>query len=98
MTETPPTGTLKRIVALNVAGRRARKGLLTAELAKATGLPLPLVHRIERAQANPTLRTLSKVATALDCSLADLLRPPPKVVSSAALQTWNAGDGEEGLG
>lgn len=94
MTDAPPTGTLKRTVALNVAGRRARNGLLTAELAKVTGLPLPLVHRIERAQANPTLRTLSKVANALDCSLADLLKPPPKVVSAAALQTWNTGDAE----
>ena len=89
MPDTAPTQNLRRIVALNVAGRRARKGLLTADLATASGLPLPLVHRIERADANPTLRTLKKVAEALDCTLADLVRPGSDEVVRAAMHTWN---------
>lgn len=47
----------KKILALQVARHRAKKRLLLAELATEAAVPYPLMNKIERAQADPTIRT-----------------------------------------
>ena len=50
------------------ATRLERKMSQTA-LAQKTGLPQSAIARIEAGKGNPTLATLSKLASALDCQL-----------------------------
>lgn len=45
---------------------RAEKGLTQVELAKATGISQADISRLECGTANPSLKTLQRIATALD--------------------------------
>jgi len=62
------TGTLGR----HVANARRVAGHTLASVAEQSGLSTAYVSRIESGGANPTLRTLSQLATALGCEVADL--------------------------
>lgn len=66
----------QRALAIQVARRRGIKGLLLAELAVKADVPYPLMVLIERGEADPTLRTISKIAAALDCRAEVVLSPP----------------------
>jgi transcriptional regulator with XRE-family HTH domain len=46
-----------------------------SDLAEAAGIRRALVSDVERRTANPTLQSLSRIATALGVKLADLLGP-----------------------
>lgn len=65
----------RRNLALQIARRRASKGLLLSELAKEAALPYPLLKRLEDGAADPSLHTVAKLAVALDCNAAQLLEP-----------------------
>ena len=53
---------------------RRSQGLSVAKLEKLSGVTAGTIWNIERGEgANPTLRTLCKLADALDCQLSDLL-------------------------
>jgi DNA-binding XRE family transcriptional regulator len=54
---------------------RERRGMTQAELAAATGLHQADISRIERGAANPTERTLLRIADALDAELRLIERP-----------------------
>ena len=54
---------------------RERRGLTQAELAAATGLDQADISRIERGAANPTERTLLRIADALNADLRLIERP-----------------------
>ncbi len=54
---------------------RERRGMTQAELAAATGLDQADISRIERGAANPTERTLLRIADALDADLRLVERP-----------------------
>ena len=54
---------------------RERAGLSQRELADRAGVAQPLVARLERAGANPTLRTLEKLAAAAGFTLRVHLEP-----------------------
>ncbi len=54
---------------------RERRGMRQAELAAATGLNQADISRIERGTANPTERTLLRIAHALDADLRLIERP-----------------------
>lgn len=56
--------------------RRRAQGLSVARLEQVSGVKAATIWRIEGGTgANPTLRTLCKLADALDCPLSDLLEP-----------------------
>lgn len=54
--------------------RRKARGWTLADLAEATGLSVPYLSDLERREGvNPTLETLSVLARALECTVADLI-------------------------
>lgn len=60
----------------NCKQKRQRQGLSVAKLEKLSGVNAATIWSIEGGVgANPTLRTLCKLADALDCPLSDLLEP-----------------------
>jgi DNA-binding XRE family transcriptional regulator len=56
-------------MAVQLIELRERHGMTQAELAAATGLDQGDISRIERGAANPTERTLLRIAHALDAGL-----------------------------
>ena len=61
---------------VNCKQKRQRQGLSVAKLEKLSGVKALTIWNIEKGDvANPTLRTLCKLADALDCPLSDLLEP-----------------------
>lgn len=63
---------LKRI-GNNIKEIREAKGMSQVELAYSCNFEKPNMSRIESGNTNPTIRTLIKIAVALDVSLLDLL-------------------------
>jgi transcriptional regulator with XRE-family HTH domain len=61
-------------VADNMRRARLAKGMSLRELSARTGLSTALLSQLERAVANPTATALTRVATALDLSFAELTR------------------------
>ena len=60
----------------NCKKKRQRQGLSVARLEQVSGVKAATIWRIEGGiGANPTLRTLCKLADALDCPLSELLEP-----------------------
>ncbi len=49
------------------------KGFTRTVLARKAGMPIQSISKIMTGQRSPTLETLTKIATALDCSVSDLL-------------------------
>lgn len=56
-------------VAVQLIELREKRGLTQAELATATGIDQGDISRIERGSANPTERTLLRIASALGAEL-----------------------------
>lgn len=54
---------------------RTQKHLTQAELAKKIGISQPALAAIEKGNGNPTLKTLQKLADALEVRLALLSKP-----------------------
>lgn len=61
-------------MAIQIAKARERAHLTQGQLAKAIGTTQSVISRIERADQNLTLATLSKIADALDSDLVVQLR------------------------
>jgi transcriptional regulator with XRE-family HTH domain len=59
---------------LAVRAARRERGWAQEELSAAAGLDRTYVSGLERGQRNPTLTTLERVASALGCSLSDLIK------------------------
>ena len=59
---------VRQSVARQIREARQDAALTQAELSRLSGLPQPEISRIERGFANPTLTTLTKLATALQSS------------------------------
>ena len=71
----------------SIAERRCEKGLIQEQVAEATGIPLRTYVRIENAtkydkDGMDSVKTgnLRKLAAFFECSLDDLLNPPPAPV------------------
>lgn len=56
-------------IGIEIAKLRQTRGLSQTELAVLVGTSGPDISRLERGNANPTLRTLSKIASALGAKL-----------------------------
>lgn len=61
---------------MNLRRLRADRGLSQQKLADLSGIPRPTWASLETGSANPTLAVLSKVASALNVSIEELLSPP----------------------
>ncbi len=81
---------------------RNLKGVSQAKLAVTAGMDPATLNRIEQGKGNPNLKTLEKLANALDVGITDLLEPAPKVeappspdrpeggsAGAAALAAWS---------
>jgi len=58
--------------------RREELGLTQGQLFEQTGITASYISMIERAQANPTLDMMLKLAEAVDLQVWDMLRPDPE--------------------
>jgi XRE family transcriptional regulator, regulator of sulfur utilization len=73
-------------VAENMRRARLARGMSLRDMAAQTGLSKALMSQIERGVANPTISTLTLIASALDISFSDLTRSTliePQVVRAA---------------
>ena len=65
---------LLRILAENVRQIRLQLSLSQEELAHRVGVDVRYLGRIERAQANPSLKVIANLSDALGITVGDLLR------------------------
>jgi len=61
------------MLAKNLRKFREKKGLWQYELAKKANVPQSAIHYIEAGQRSPTVKTLQKLAAALEVSVNELL-------------------------
>jgi len=69
---------------------RKARGMTQAQLGKACGMPDSQVRKYESGTIEPKLETLLRIATALDCTLPDLLGEVQTFDTGADFdKTWN---------
>ena len=68
-----PNFPVARTIGQRVRELRAQQHLSQRDLADRSGLSPSVISLIERGQRMPSIRTIRKLATALDCSLVELL-------------------------
>ncbi|SHN36063.1 helix-turn-helix domain-containing protein [Actinacidiphila paucisporea] len=76
-------GSVRDALSVNLNRRRLARGWSLRELSTATGISKGLLSQIERAEANPTLDILSRIAAVLETDPVALLRRPllePEIV------------------
>ena len=66
---------MRKLVGRNVRRIRDRKGLTQEQFADLSGYSQQYISDLERGKRNPTIITVYELATALDVSHLDLLRP-----------------------
>lgn len=87
-TTRPGSVGVRTSLAGNLNRRRLKHGWSLRELSAATGVSKGLLSQIERAEANPTVDVLVRIADALGTDCTDLLRRPllrPEIVRAAEL-------------
>src|SRR5664280_453717 len=72
-------------MAVQLMELRERRGMTQIELASATGIAQSEISRIERGSANPTEKTLLRIADALGADLQVVERTAQPAAPSAAL-------------
>ncbi len=75
---------IHELLAHNLRRIRVSKGISQDELALRAGVERAYVGHIERAAKNPTVQTLSKLATGLGCDVRDFFETEVDVESSRA--------------
>ncbi|MFF7330016.1 helix-turn-helix domain-containing protein [Streptomyces sp. NPDC008150] len=83
-----PRGSVRDALSANLNQRRLARGWSLRSLSAATGISKGLLSQIERAEANPTLDVLSRIADVLETDPIDLLRRSlarPEIVRAAEL-------------
>ncbi|OUC93781.1 helix-turn-helix domain-containing protein [Streptosporangium minutum] len=96
---TEPTAAL-RIVANNVRAARRRAGLSLEELGRRAQVSKGALVVLEKAQGNPNLATLVRLADTLGVSVSDLMQGPPEgrvriVAAGAVAPLWTGKQGSE---
>src|SRR5262245_35834218 len=79
----------------NVRQLRKARNLTQAQLAAAADLPRPTVTNLETGSANPTLSVLSRVASALQVPIEELISPPraeARLLPAGSLPSRKRGD------
>jgi transcriptional regulator with XRE-family HTH domain len=69
---------VQRRVGKRVKALRALRGLTQEQFAEKVGVSVPYLQRLERGAENSTLRSLVKLANALDVDVAVLVRKSPE--------------------
>lgn len=72
---------IRSIIGWNVRALRVAKELSQDQLALEAGIERAYVGYLERGDKNPTATTLAKLANALGCQIADLVKEPKKGAS-----------------
>jgi transcriptional regulator with XRE-family HTH domain len=81
-------------LAANVRQLREARGLTQEQMSRISDVPRPTWANLESGESNPTLSVLTKVATALQVPLEELIAPPRAVVKlykSASLPSVTRG-------
>ncbi|MBT2207133.1 XRE family transcriptional regulator [Actinomadura sp. NEAU-AAG7] len=96
---TEPTAAL-RTVAANVRAARRRAGLSLEELGRRAQVSKGALVALERAQGNPNLATLVRLADTLGVSVSDLMQGPPEgrvriAASDTIAPLWTGAKGGE---
>lgn len=92
---------------------RTLRGLLQKQLARAAGMEVAQLCAIENDRNSPSVKTLARIAAALDLSLAELLSPPggegdrarpaagkrvaPQIVEAGLVRIMRPAEGERGF-
>ena len=63
---------------------RTNRGLTLQELSAASGVAVGLLSQVERGLSSPSLRTLTKIRTALDVPIGVFFAPPAQLVQAEA--------------
>jgi transcriptional regulator with XRE-family HTH domain len=66
---------MRKLVGRNAARLRQAAGLTQEQLAERSGFSQQYISGLEAGQRNPTIVTLYELATGLDATPADLVRP-----------------------
>ena len=74
-----------RLVGANIAARRKQKGMTQAQLGKKLGIGTDSVCRMERGTMAPRFQRLQDIASALDCSIADLFKTREELLQASML-------------
>ncbi|MER5321537.1 helix-turn-helix domain-containing protein [Streptosporangium roseum] len=96
---TEPTAAL-RTVANNVRAARRRAGLSLEELGRRAQVSKGALVALEKAQGNPNLATLVRLADTLGISVSDLMQGPPEgrvriVAADTVAPLWTGKQGSE---
>jgi transcriptional regulator with XRE-family HTH domain len=67
---------MRKLVGRNVRRFREKKGLTQEKFAEISGFSQQYISGLERGHRNPTVVTLYELASALDVSHVELVRPP----------------------
>ncbi|GAA2664533.1 XRE family transcriptional regulator [Streptomyces vastus] len=94
------TAAALRTVAHNVRAARTRAGLSLEELSRRSQVSKGALVALEKAQGNPNLATLVRLADTLGISVSDLLQGPPEgrvrvVAADAVAPLWTGERGSE---
>jgi transcriptional regulator with XRE-family HTH domain len=66
---------MRKLVGRNAARLRQAAGLTQEQLAERSGFSQQYISKLEQGRRNPTIVTLYELATGLDATPADLVRP-----------------------
>lgn len=64
---------LAELIGANVRKARESKGLTLEALAVRSDIQATAISRLESGKQSPTIRTLHRIATALECAVSDLI-------------------------
>lgn len=73
-------GQLNALIGQRLKHIRVTKGLSLDRVAELTGVSKPMLGQIERAQSNPTVSTLWKIAEGLKVPFSAFIEEPPQVI------------------
>lgn len=63
---------------------RKLRGLTQQEVADAAGMSVMTIRRYESGERTPNIESLRKIAGAMGCSVADIIPPEPRIISSVS--------------
>lgn len=70
------------LIALNIRRLRVAKGMSQDDLALIAGVERSYAGHLERGSKNPTIKTLEKIAVALDCDISELFLALPTGITA----------------
>ncbi|MFI1382137.1 helix-turn-helix domain-containing protein [Embleya sp. NPDC020886] len=89
---------IARVVATNLRARRTDRGMTLVELAERSGVSRRMLSLIEKAEGNPSLGTVERIARALGISFAAIIGADPgsaphPVAPEAMVTPWRSASG-----